>query len=199
MAATSSLRRPKREVYPETQEYKVHPPASLADILEGAGPTGIFYRCLHRRSEALQHGATSAAVFGKKDYQQLLVIRDMVRQLALPIETRSGETIRDSTGLALSSRNGYLSGQVAHRGRLSSSGAEHRAAAALKSGRTDWAVLEREASDALTARGWRPDYVAIRNRRRPSAIRQPAIVWSFWERQRWPAPGSSIAWKSSCP
>jgi pantoate--beta-alanine ligase len=103
-----------------------------------------------------------AAVFGKKDYQQLLVIRNMVKQLALPIEIVAAETVRDSSSLALSSRNGYLND--AQRIEAAQLNAVLRTVvAALRSGRADWAALEREASDSLAARGWRPDYVAIRN------------------------------------
>ena len=112
----------------------------------------------------------AAAVFGKKDYQQLLVIRNMVRQLALPIELIAAETVRDSTGLALSSRNGYLS----DRERIEAAelyAVLSAAAAAAAAGRTDWRKLEREATDALIARGWRLDYVAIRNR---ADLRDPA-------------------------
>jgi pantoate--beta-alanine ligase len=106
----------------------------------------------------------AAAVFGKKDYQQLLVIRDMVRQLALPIDILPAETVRDSSGLALSSRNSYLN----ERQRIEAaqlSATLGRVAEAVKSARTDWAVLEREAAGELAACGWRPDYVAIRNQR----------------------------------
>lgn len=153
---------PEREVYPQPQEYKVQPPARLADILEGQIRPGFFTGVCTVVLKLFNMVQPGAAIFGKKDYQQLLVIRAMVRQLALPIEIVAGETIRDSTGLALSSRNGYLSdAQQVEAGQLNA--VISKVAAALKSGRTDWTVLEREASDALTARGWRPDYVAIRS------------------------------------
>ncbi len=154
---------PEREVYPEAQVYKVQPPGSLADSLEGAVRPGFFTGVCTVVLKLFNLVQPAAAVFGKKDYQQLLVIRNMVRQLALPIELVAAQTVRDSTGLALSSRNGYLSGperiEAAQLYAVLST-----AAAAVKSGRIDWQSLEREASDALLARGWWPDYVAIRNR-----------------------------------
>jgi pantoate--beta-alanine ligase len=154
---------PEQEVYPETQEYKVHPAVGLADILEGAVRPGFFTGVSTVVLKLFSIVQPAAAVFGKKDYQQLLVIRQMVRQLALPIELIAAETVRDSTGLALSSRNGYLS--VAERIEAAQLYAVlSKAAAAARLGRTDWQRLEQDATDALSARGWRPDYVAIRNR-----------------------------------
>ena len=105
----------------------------------------------------------SLAVFGKKDYQQLLVIQSMVRQLALPIEIVAAETIREPGGLALSSRNGYLNeAECAEAAQLLL--ALRALVAKVKSGRSDWPVLEREANESLRARGWQPDYFAIRER-----------------------------------
>jgi pantoate--beta-alanine ligase len=112
----------------------------------------------------------AAAVFGKKDYQQLLVIRGMLRQLALPIELVAAEIVRDASGLALSSRNGYLNdSQRAEAAQLQA--ALSRLVAEARSGRTDWTGLEREAQEFLAARGWQPDYVAIR---RQSDLREPS-------------------------
>jgi pantoate--beta-alanine ligase len=112
----------------------------------------------------------AVAVFGKKDYQQLLVIRSMVRQLALPIEMVSAETVRDASGLALSSRNGYLNdSQRAEAAQLHA--ALSKLVVEAKSGRADWRTLEREAQEFLTARGWQPDYVAVR---RQSDLREPS-------------------------
>jgi pantoate--beta-alanine ligase len=103
------------------------------------------------------------AVFGKKDYQQLMIIRNMARQLAMPTEIIGAETFRADDGLALSSRNGYLS-------------AEERAEAPFlyqtlnyvaeqtRAGHPDLAALERDAMERLAARGWKPDYVSIRKR-----------------------------------
>jgi pantoate--beta-alanine ligase len=98
-----------------------------------------------------------------------LVVRSMVRQLALPIEIVPAETVRDASGLALSSRNGYLNGS--QRGKAAQLHAALSIAAdAVKSGRSDWPTLEREAREFLAVREWQPDYVAIRRR---SDLRQP--------------------------
>ena len=147
----------------EPQEYTVHPPGHLAGILEGRVRPGFFVGVCTVVLKLFNIVQPRAAVFGKKDYQQLLVIRNMVRQLALPIEIVPAETVRASSGLALSSRNGYLSDRqlVEAAGLNATLG---RVATALRSGRTDWATLEEEALGALTARGWLPDYVAIRGR-----------------------------------
>jgi pantoate--beta-alanine ligase len=152
----------EQEVYPNPQVYKVHPPARLADILEGQVRPGFFTGVCTVVLKLFNMVRPGTAVFGKKDYQQLLVIRSLVRQLALSIEIVPAETVRDSSGLALSSRNGYLSDlQRVEAAELNA--VLNNVAAALKANRLDWATLEQEAADALTRRGWRPDYVAIRN------------------------------------
>ena len=152
----------EQEVYPNPQEYKVHPPPRLADILEGHVRPGFFTGVCTVVLKLFNMVQPAAAVFGKKDYQQLLVVRNLVQQLALPIEIVPAETIRDSSGLALSSRNGYLNAlERVEAAELNA--ALNGVAAALKTKRTDWQALEREATDMLTGRGWRPDYVAIRN------------------------------------
>jgi pantoate--beta-alanine ligase len=151
------------EVYPEPQGYTVHPPPQLADILEGAVRPGFFDGVCTVVMKLFGMVQPAAAVFGKKDYQQLLIIESMVRQLALPIEILAAETVRDSAGLALSSRNGYLDDR-----QRSEAAQLHIAltnlAAAAESGRADRHALEREAHYFLSARGWQPDYVAIRRR-----------------------------------
>jgi len=151
----------EEEIYPEPQEYKLHPPARLADILEGQVRPGFFTGVCTVVLKLFHAVQPDAAVFGKKDYQQLLVIRSMLRQLMLPIKLITAETVRASTGLALSSRNGYLTdAQRSEAAQLNS--VLTKAVAEVKAGRTDWDKLEREASDALSAHGWLVDYVAIR-------------------------------------
>jgi pantoate--beta-alanine ligase len=152
-----------REIYPQAQGYTVQPPAGLADILEGQARPEFFTGVCTVVLKLFNMIQPAAAVFGKKDYQQLLVIRSMVRQLALPIEIVPAETVRDASGLALSSRNGYLSGSERSEAAQLHAVLRNMAAAA-RSGRTDWHALEHEANDFLTARGWQPDYVAIRRR-----------------------------------
>jgi pantoate--beta-alanine ligase len=152
------------EVYPEAQDFTVHPPPALAGILEGLARPGFFVGVCTVVLKLFNIVQPAAAVFGKKDYQQLLVVRAMMRQLALPIEIVSAETVRDPSGLALSSRNGYLSeSQRAEAAQLYA--VMSRLADAARAGRTDWPSLEREAQEILSARGWQPDYVAIRRRR----------------------------------
>ena len=151
------------DVYPEPQGYTVHAPVELAGILEGAVRPAFFTGVCTVVLKLFNMVQPAAAVFGKKDYQQLLVIRSMVRQLALPIEVVSAETVRDSSGLALSSRNGYFSdSQRTQAAQLHA--ALTQLAAAVKSGRADWPALERAAQDLLELGGWQPDYVAIRRR-----------------------------------
>jgi pantoate--beta-alanine ligase len=160
-----------REVYPEAQGYTVHPPADLADILEGRARPGFFTGVCTVVLKLFNVAQPAMAVFGKKDYQQLLMIRGMVRQLALPIEIVPAETVREASGLALSSRNGYLSD--AERSQATQLHAMLRnLATAVRSGRSDWHALEREASKFLADRGWQPDYVAIR---RQSDLRDPSM------------------------
>jgi len=158
------------EVYPEAQGYTVQPPPELAGILEGAVRPGFFSGVCTVVLKLFNMVQPAKAMFGKKDYQQLLVIRRMVRQLALPIEIVPAETVRDANGLALSSRNGYLNDTERVRAAQLHTCLKNLVAA-VKSGRSDWAAMEDEARKALSAGGWQPDYVTIR---RQSDLREPA-------------------------
>jgi pantoate--beta-alanine ligase len=150
-------------MYPEPQQCKVHPPAAIADILEGSVRPGFFVGVSTVVLKLFNIVQPSVAVFGKKDYQQLLVIKNLIQQFALPIEIVAGETVRDSNGLALSSRNGYLTDlERAEATHLSS--CLRLAAEQVRAGRRDRQRIEREAFDSLRSRGWFPDYVAIRGR-----------------------------------
>ncbi|MGA2778742.1 MAG: pantoate--beta-alanine ligase [Steroidobacteraceae bacterium] len=165
------------EIYPVAQEYRVQPPTDLADILEGAVRPGFFTGVCTVVLKLFNIVRPNAAVFGKKDYQQLLIVTNMVRQLNLPIEILAGETVREDSGLALSSRNGYLDDrQRVEAAQLQVAIAEARREA--HSGRTDWPAIEQAAIEFLVERGWKPDYVAIRSRsdlRAPTAGR-PMVV-----------------------
>src|ERR1700677_912775 len=159
------------EMYPEPQSYVVRPAPELTDMLEGQFRPGFFSGVCTVVLKLFNIVRPGFAVFGKKDYQQLLVIRNMVRQLALPIEVLGGETIRESDGLAMSSRNVYLSSAERAEARELQA-VLRRTAEAIHSGRLDWHALQQAAIDALTTRGWTPNYVAIR-RRSISARRVP--------------------------
>ena len=151
------------ELYPQPQGYHVHPPAALADILEGQFRPGFFTGVCTVVLKLFNCVQPRYAVFGKKDYQQLMVIRGMVQQLALPIEVVAGETARAQDGLALSSRNGFL--DAAQRTEAVALSRELKGIAdALRGASLDWPALEATAMQSLAARGWQPDYVAIRRR-----------------------------------
>jgi pantoate--beta-alanine ligase len=153
----------EKELYPEPQTYKVHPPAALADILEGQFRPGFFVGVSTVVMKLFACVQPRVAVFGKKDYQQLMVIRGMVRQFALPIEIVAGETERAADGLALSSRNGYLSSAEREEA-VQLSMALKQMAVQVRDGRKDIAAIEAEAMDALNTRGWKPDYMTVRRR-----------------------------------
>lgn len=150
------------ELYPEPQGYKVHPPAALADILEGEFRPGFFIGVSTVVAKLFQIVQPDVAVFGQKDYQQLKVITAMVRQLAMPIEVVGLPTVRAKDGLALSSRNGYLSGDE----RAESVLLSQVLAQLAHDVRQGVAVAEAEvrAAQSLNARGWAPDYVCVRRR-----------------------------------
>ena len=151
------------ELYPQPQTYKVHPPAALADILEGEFRPGFFTGVCTVVMKLFQCVQPRLAIFGKKDYQQFLVLKGMVEQFALPVEVVPGETARAADGLALSSRNAYLS--EAERAEAPQLAAALQAIkAALRRGVKDLGAQERKAMESLRARGWAPDYVTVRRR-----------------------------------
>ena len=148
------------DLYPEPQLYQVMPP-DAHNWLEGE------FRPTHFRGVAtvvlklFNIVQPQVAIFGKKDYQQLMVLRNMTHQLALPIEIVGGETVRADDGLALSSRNGYLSpAERAEAPRLSR--LLRGIGDAIKQGERDFAKLERAVTVELAANGWQTDYVAVR-------------------------------------
>ena len=151
------------EMYPEPQTYTVAPPPEHTDILEGAVRPGHFRGVATVVTKLFGIVQPEVALFGKKDYQQLMVLRNLVRQLALPVTIVAGETVRAPDGLALSSRNTYLSeAERAEAPRLYR--VLTRIAQAVRAGATDHARLETEAMAELAAHGWQPDYVTVRRR-----------------------------------
>ncbi len=151
------------EMYPEPQGFKVQPDPAIADILEGHFRPGFFTGVCTVVLKLFGAVQPRIAVFGKKDYQQLMVIRRMTRQFALPIEIEGGETTRAADGLALSSRNGYLSDtERAHAIELAQALAT--LARQFSEGGTPLATLEARACQALAERGWQPDYLSVRRR-----------------------------------
>ena len=141
-------------LYPQTQSVIVHP-GPLGEELEGRFRPGFFSGVSTVVLKLFNAVQPAAAVFGKKDYQQLAVVREMVRQLNLAIEIVAGETAREPDGLAMSSRNAYLSvAERAEAPRL------HRVLEAVSSGK----ATSRQAFDELAAAGWKPDYVEVRRR-----------------------------------
>ena len=150
----------EKEMYPEPQQVTVQPPA-VANTLEGEHRPGHFAGMATVVLKLFNIVQPHAAIFGKKDYQQLAIIREMVRQFNLSITIVGAETIRAADGFALSSRNGYLSEtERAEAARLN----EHLCAiaAAIESGRRDYAAMEKKAAAGLALHGWKIDYFAVR-------------------------------------
>lgn len=161
----------EKEIYPVPQDYRISPPHDVADILEGEFRPGFFGGVTTVVMKLFSCVQPRVALFGKKDYQQLMIVRRMVQQFALPIEIVPHETVRAPDGLALSSRNSYLS-------------ETERAEApwlyailksvqtAVQSGEKNLVQIEETATRQLSKRGWKPDYIAIRKRsnlQRPTA------------------------------
>ncbi len=151
-------------LYPEPQTFKVVPPAELGDILEGHFRPGFFTGVCTVVAKLFNLVQPGAAVFGKKDYQQLMVIRRMVAQMALPIDIVAGETVRSAEGLALSSRNGYLS-DAERTEALRLSRTLRALADAWRRGERGVSALEANAMRLLADHGWQPDYVVLRRQR----------------------------------
>ena len=164
------------EMYPEPQNYRVRPPPDLGDILEGEFRPGFFVGVTTVVLKLFSCVQPRVAVFGKKDYQQLMIVRRMCRQFCLPTEILAHETVREADGLAMSSRNRFLSAaerQAAPQLYRELSRVRERVLA----GEHDLAAVEREAVGTLAGAGWDPNYVSIRRRadlRAPSAAQREA-------------------------
>lgn len=165
----------EKAMYPEPQEYRVAPPHDLADILEGEFRPGFFVGVSTVVLKLFACVQPRAAVFGKKDYQQLMIVRRMARQFALPVEIIAAETVRAEDGLALSSRNGYLSGteraEAPRLYRLLNSIKER-----IHQGEKNVLPIEKDALNQLQQAGWKPDYIAIRRRSDLKAVTAEQIA-----------------------
>ncbi len=150
----------EKEIYPEPQTYTVDPP-EIQHILDGAIRPGHFRGVATVVLKLFNMTQPKAAIFGKKDYQQCIVLKNMVHQLALPIDIILADTVRAPDGLALSSRNGYLSADE-RKEAVHLSQALRRAQAEIAAGKRDFQRLELQEMALLAGRGWKPDYVAIR-------------------------------------
>jgi pantoate--beta-alanine ligase len=164
------------EIYPDfdgknlNQSMTIDPPP-IASVLCGATRLKHFAGVATVVMKLFNIVQPRVAVFGKKDFQQLFIIKEMVRQFNLPIEIIAGETVREKNGLALSSRNGYLSdAQRASASQLNS--ALQGIVNSIKNGNKDFIQLEQQASALLTSQGWEVDYISIRS----STSLQPATL-----------------------
>ena len=153
----------EQALYPSPQTVLVNP-GPLGEALEGHFRPGFFNGVATVVLKLFNAVRPTAAVFGKKDYQQLVIVREMVRQLDLPIEIVAGETLREADGLAMSSRNAYLTPQQrAQAPRL------HRLLQEVATG----TMTAEQAMSVLSQEGWKPDYVEVRRR---ADLAPPATV-----------------------
>ena len=153
----------EKDLYPEPQEFRVNPPADLGNTLEGEFRPGFFTGVTTIVLKLFSCVQPKVAVFGKKDYQQLMMVRNMSRQFALPTEIIGAETYRAEDGLALSSRNMYLSeAERAEAPVLFQT--LNFVAEEIRAGHLDVFQVEHKAMENLAQRGWQPDYVSIRKR-----------------------------------
>jgi pantoate--beta-alanine ligase len=172
----------EKELYPEPQEFRVHPPENLGDILEGEFRPGFFVGVTTVVLKLFQCVSPQVAVFGKKDYQQQMIIRRMCQQFALPTTIVSGPTIRDEDGLALSSRNQYLSAEQREEAPwlyrcLTQTANQLRQMLANQSLSLEViAQLQGQAQAELKGRGWVPDYFAIRRQNDLKPLEQDDLL-----------------------
>jgi pantoate--beta-alanine ligase len=160
----------EREMYPVPQEFRISPPKDLGDILEGEFRPGFFAGVTTVVMKLFQCVQPQYSVFGKKDYQQLMIVRRMCEQFSIPTQIIPAETIRESDGLAMSSRNRYLSPderqeavwlsktlqEVAQRVRTEVDQCTLQV--------NEIADLEAAACQILNQRGWKTDYISIKRR-----------------------------------
>jgi len=154
----------EREMYPEPQSFQIQPPADLGSILEGEFRPGFFKGVATVVLKLFSCVQPRVAVFGKKDYQQLMVVRSMCRQFQLPVNILAHETVRDEDGLALSSRNRYLSAQE----RIEAARLHQQLQGlreAVLAGDKQIGRLEQQAVAELQKNHWQVDYLTVRRQR----------------------------------
>ncbi len=150
------------ELFPGPQRYHIEVPP-LADELCGRFRPGHFRGVATIVMKLFNLVQPRVAVFGKKDYQQLTILRAMAHDFAVPVSIIAGETVRTADGLALSSRNRYLAASERQDAAFLYTCLVNIKARILK-GERNYAELEQETQILLTAKGWRVDYVSVRNR-----------------------------------
>jgi len=157
------------EMYPEQQTIFVEPPP-IANELCGAFRPGHFRGMATVVLKLFNLAQPQVAIFGKKDYQQLAIIRQMVAQFNLPIAIIGAETSRAADGLALSSRNQYLSPEERVAAPLLYRTLQE-VAGRLRAGEKDMERIQQAAVESLANQGWKPEYVAVRGQ---AALAKPA-------------------------
>lgn len=152
----------EKNLYPVKQEFVLDPPP-VANTLEGEFRPGFFRGVSTVVLKLFNIVQPQVAVFGKKDYQQLHIMRELVQQLNVPVEIAAGETIRDPDNLALSSRNRYLIHEErAEATRLYKVLSQVKQS--VESGSRNFHELEGNAKKILCDRGWKVDYISVRHR-----------------------------------
>lgn len=153
------------EMYPNGKEHATRIEVTgLSDVLCGASRPGHFQGVATVVAKLFAIVRPDVAVFGEKDYQQLTIIRRMALELFMPVEIIGAPTVRDPDGLAMSSRNQYL---TAEERRLAPQihATLLRAIGQLHAGVRDFASIERAGSEALGRGGFQPDYFEVREGR----------------------------------
>jgi len=150
----------EKEMYPVAQTMMVTPPA-IAGELCGASRPGHFGGVTTVVLKLFNLVQPRVAVFGKKDFQQLFIIRELVRQFNLPVKIVAGETMREADGLAMSSRNGYLSAES----RVQAPQLYHALQQLVQQAQAgnDIPAAEAEAIAFLARAGWAVDYISVRS------------------------------------
>tara|TARA_E500000331_G_scaffold358422_1_gene425113 strand:- start:16959 stop:17717 length:759 start_codon:yes stop_codon:yes gene_type:complete len=167
----------EEEMYPEPQAFFIDPP-KIAKRLEGRFRPGHFRGVCTVVSKLFNAVQPQLAVFGKKDYQQLAIIRELTEQLCFPIDIVSAETVRADDGLALSSRNRFLT-EIERKEAPRMRDTMNSIKSAILEGDRKYVAMEYAAGARLARYGWNVDYVVIRAQkglRRPSEDETKLVV-----------------------